>query len=125
MLTKIILIPTLLALLLSVPAQAQNLEVRAGVFCDSQHEVERYVALFNGDAVTTMNAVNAEVKDATPCVAGTIALIRGPEVAAARTWHATFHIVQVLVVGIATTGGAKKVAPAVTYLIERVEEREA
>ena|SRR5947207_1790433 len=115
----------LLSLLLPSPGQAQTLEVRSGIFCDSQREVERFITLFDGDAESAMNAVNAEVNDPTPCFATTIALIRGPEVAAALTWCNTFHVVQVVVVGVFTSAGFRKVEPVTAYSIERVEERGA
>ena len=63
----------LLSLLLCSPARAQKIEVGTGIFCDTQKQVERFVALFDGDARTAMNAVNAEENDPTACVMGTIA----------------------------------------------------
>ncbi len=63
----------LLSLLLCSPARAQKIEVGTGIFCDTQKQVERFVALFDGDARTAMNAVNAEENDPTACVIGTIA----------------------------------------------------
>ena len=62
-----------LSLLLCSPARAQKIEVGTGIFCDTQKQVERFVALFDGDARTAMNAVNAEENDPTACVMGTIA----------------------------------------------------
>ena len=63
----------LLSLLLCSPARAQKIEVGTGIFCDTQKQVERFVALFDGDARTAMNAVNAEENDPTACLMGTIA----------------------------------------------------
>src|SRR5207302_9210374 len=40
----------LLAVLLSVSARAQNVEVGAGIYCDTQKQVERFVAVFHGDS---------------------------------------------------------------------------
>src|SRR5262245_42982156 len=106
LLTRSVLTAALLSLFPTVAApaqsiQTQTLEIRVGVFCDTQPEVERFIALFDGDESTTARAVNAEAPgDATPCGLAAIAVIRGPEVAAVRTWHATFHVVQVTVVGV-------------------------
>jgi hypothetical protein len=119
------LAPALLALLISAPTQAQTFEVHAGVICDSQHDAERYVALFNGDVAATMKAVNDEAEDGAPCGVATVALIRGPEVGTIRTWSATFHIVEIFVVGIATDGAARKVEPTHAYSVDCVPEREA
>jgi hypothetical protein len=115
----------LLSLLTCFPAQAQKIEIGTGIFCDTQKQVERFVALFDGNAEAAINAVNVEEKRAGACVAGTIAFIRGSEIATARTWNMTFHIVQVTVVGILTKAGPQSAGPAATYSVERAEERTA
>ncbi len=115
----------LLSLLLCFPAPAQQIEVGTGIFCDTQKQVERFVALFDGDARAAMNAVNAEESVPTACVGGTIAFIRGPEIATARTKNGTFHIVRVLVVGILTEAGFRTAVPAAFFSFERVDERVA
>jgi hypothetical protein len=119
----------LLSLVLCAPAQAQivekNVEIGSGIFCDTQQQVERFVALFQGDAEAAINSVNAEAKDPTACAAATIAFVRRPEVAIARTWHATFHIVPIVVVGVVTKQGLQITAPAAAFSIERTEERDA
>ena len=115
----------LLSLLLCFPARAQKIEVGTVIFCDTQKQVERFVALFDGNEENAMKAVNVEENDPTACVRGTIAFIRGPEIATARTWNMTFHIVQVTVVGVLTEAGLQSVGPAATYSIESAEERTA
>ena len=112
-----------LSLLLCAPAWAHKIEVGSGVFCDTQQQIERFVTLFDGDAQTAMNAVNAEENDPTACIAGTIAYIRGPEVAKATTKTGTFQIVRVLVVGIVTEAGFRAAAPAAFFSLEKVDER--
>lgn len=123
------MIPTLgvawLSLLPCLPAQAQNIEVRSGIFCDTQKHVEQFVAHFDGNAEAAINAVNVQEKNAGACVGGTIAFIRGPEIATARTWNMTFRIFQVTVVGVLTEAGLRTTGPAATYSIESVEERTA
>ena len=74
-----------LSLLLSVPSLAHKIEVGTGIFCDTQQQVERFVALYEGDARAAMNAVNAEANDPTACIAGNVAFIRGPEFLTTRT----------------------------------------
>ena len=39
-----------LSLLLCVPSRAHKIEVGTGIFCDTQQQVERFVALYEGDA---------------------------------------------------------------------------
>ena len=115
----------LLSLFTCFPAQAQTIEVGSGIFCNTRQQVERFVALFDGNAEAAINAVNLEEKHAGACVGGTIAFIRGPEIATARTWNMTFHIVQVTVVGVLTDAGLQSAGPAATYSIESAEERTA
>jgi hypothetical protein len=113
----------LLSLLLCSPALAQKIEVGTGIFCDTQKQVERFVALFDGDARAAMNAVNAEENDSTACVMGTIAYVRGPAIATATTRNGTFHILRVLVVGMLTEAGFQAAIPAAFFSVEKVEER--
>jgi hypothetical protein len=114
-----------LSLLTSVPLRAENIEVETGVFCDTQQQMERYVALFNGDTQVALNAINTEVNDPTACVYGTIAYIRGPEIATARNGSGAYHIVRVIVVGFMTHFGFRASAPAASFSVERIDERVA
>lgn len=114
-----------LSLTLSTPSRAHNIEVGTGVFCDTQKQVERFVAVLSGDARAAMNIVNAEEKDPTACVLGTAAYIRGPEVATARSRSGTYHIVEVLLVGFLTEFGFQTSGPAASFSVEQVDERVA
>jgi hypothetical protein len=103
-------------------AQAQ-VEVGTGIVCDTQKQMERFVALFHGEAKAAVKAVNAEEGDPDACLVGTIAYVRGPDIGTARTQDATFQIVRVLVVGILTEAGFRATVPAAFFSVERVEER--
>jgi hypothetical protein len=112
-----------LSSIISTPSRAQTVEVETGVFCDTQQQIERYVALYNGDTQAALNAVNKEVNDPTACVYGTIAYIRGPEIATARNRKETYHIVRVIVVGFMTHSGFRAAAPAASFSAEKIDER--
>jgi hypothetical protein len=112
-----------LSSLISVPSWAQTVEVETGVFCDTQKQMERYVALYSGDTQAALKAVNSEVNDPTACVYGTIAYIRGPEIATARNKNETYHIVRVIVVGFMTHSGFRASAPAASFSVEKIDER--
>lgn len=112
-----------LSLLLSAPARAQTIEVDTGVFCDTQKQMERFVAVFDGDAQIAVNAVNAEENDPSACVFGTIAFIRGPEIATARSRSGTYHIVRVIIVGLMTQSGFRAAGPAASFSAEKIDER--
>jgi len=103
-------------------ARAQ-VEVGTGIVCDTQRQMERFVAFFHGEVEAAVKAVNAEEGDPNACVVGTIAYVRGPDIATARTQDATFQIVRVLVVGILTEAGFRATVPAAFFSLERVEER--
>ena len=115
----------LLSVLLCFSARAQKVEVGTGIVCDTQKQIERFVALFHEDAEAAVKAVDAEEDDPNACVVGTIAYVRGPEIATARTQSATFQIVRVLVVGIFTEVGFRATVPAAFFSVEKVEERAA
>jgi hypothetical protein len=120
---RMLLLPALI--LFAVPAQAQEVELGPGLVCDTQTQVERFVALFNGDALAAVNAVNAEMHDPTACGLANMAFVRGPQLATARNKDTTFDIVQILVVGVANeAGGVQSVTPAVFYSLFPVEEIE-
>jgi hypothetical protein len=116
---------TLLSVLLCFSARAQNVEVGTGIVCDTQKQMERFVALYHDDAEAAVKAVNTEENDPNACVVGTIAFVRGPDIATARTHNATFQIVRVLIVGIFTEAGFRATVPAAFFSVEKVEERAA
>ena len=95
------------------------------MFCDTQQQMERYFALYNGDTQAALNAVNTEVNDPTACVYGTIAYIRGPEIATARNKNEAYHIVRVIVVGFMTHSGFRASTPAASFSVEKIDERVA
>jgi hypothetical protein len=115
----------LLSLLFCTPAQATKLEVGSGVFCDTQQQMERFVALLDGDQGAAIKAVNAEEHNPTACGTATIAYVRGPQIATARTKAGTFNIVRVLVIGVLTETGFKAAVPVAFYSAEPVDERVA
>ena len=114
-----------LFLMASAPSRAQTVEVETGVFCETQQQMERFVAVYEDDAHTAMNTVNTEENDPTACVYGTIAYIRGPEIATTRNNSGTYHIVRVIVVGFITHFGFRASAPAASFSAEKIDERVA
>jgi hypothetical protein len=120
---RLLLFPTLI--LVGVQAQAHEVELGPGLVCDTQKQVERFVALYSGDAQAAVNAVNAEMNDPTACGLANMAFVRGPQLATARNKDTTFDIVQILVVGVANeAGGVQTVTPALFYSLFPVEEIE-
>jgi hypothetical protein len=73
--------------------------VGANVVCDTQSQVERFVALFSGDAQAAIDGVNAEEQNPTACALINVAYLRGPHIGMARNGDNAFEIVRILVVG--------------------------
>ncbi len=109
------------------PAGAQGLavELGRGLVCDTQRQVERFVALFAGDAEAAVAAVNREENDPTACVIATIAFVRGPAIGTVRNRKAAYRIVRILVVGVLTETGLQAAIPEAFYSIDEVEEQDA
>jgi hypothetical protein len=113
-----------LLLLLSLPAQGRDVEVQVGtsLICDTRAQVERFVALYDGDAQSTVDTVNAAEHNPTACAVTTIAYVRGPQLATARAKETTFQIAPILVLGVVTEAGVTSVTPAPFYSVFEVEE---
>jgi hypothetical protein len=111
--------PALCLVLLSLtafsPARAQEYEHGTALLCDTQSQVERYVALFKGEEQSAINAVNTEEKDPTACALETVAFMRGPELGTARNKEDAFQIVRILVVGVETPSGLRSVRPSAYF----------
>ncbi len=117
---------TLLALpllaFLGSPAQAQEVEVGTGLVCDTQEQVERFIALYDGDAQSTVNSVNAAEHNPTACGVTTMAYVRGRQLATARNKDTAFQIVPILVLGVVTETGVESVTPAPFFSVFEIEE---
>jgi hypothetical protein len=113
-----------LLLLAGAAAHAQDTEVGTGLVCDTQEQVERFVALYDGDTQSTVRMVNEAVHDPTACVVSAVAYVRGRPLATARSKNTTFQIVPILVLGVVTAGGLESIAPARFFSAVQVEEIE-
>jgi hypothetical protein len=112
----------LFSLIIFSPARAQEYERGTALLCDTQRQVERYVALFNGEEQSAINAVNTEEKNPTACALETVAFMRGPELGTARNKENAFHIVRILVVGVETPSGLRSVRPSAYFSAFKVVE---
>ena len=109
---KPVLSLALLSLTIFSPARAQEYEHGTALLCDTQRQVERYVALFNGKEQSAINAVNTEEQNPSACVIETVAFVRGPDLGTARNKESAFQIVRILVVGVETPSGLRSIRPA-------------
>ena len=103
-------------------AQAMDYEVGSSIVCDTQSQVERFVALFSGDTQAAIDAVNAEEQDPTACALIDAAYLRGAEIGMARNGDSAFEIVRILVVGVDTAAGIQAVRPNAYFSLFGVKE---
>lgn len=123
--TRMILPFALLASLLGASAQAADYadyEVGTSLVCDTQAQVERFVALFAGDARAAIRVVNAEEQNPSACMIMNVAYMRGAQIGMARHGDSAFAIVRILVVGVETGDGILAVRPAVYFSLFGVRE---
>jgi hypothetical protein len=120
--TRLVTLLALLAAPFCAPAQATEYEVGTSIVCDTQQQVERFVALFNGDARAAIRFVNAEEKNPTACAIMNIAYVRGAQVGTARHGERAFKIVRILVVGVEAENGIRPVRPAAYFSMFGVKE---
>jgi hypothetical protein len=119
-LRALLLVPSVL--LLATAAQAQDVELGPSLICNTENQVERFFALYEGDARAAINAVNTEVNDPTACGLANTAYVRGRQLATARNKDTTFGVVEILVLGIVDEeGSVESVTPAVFYSLFPVE----
>ena len=126
-LAPIVSLPLLL-LCLGTPVQAQEsqvdqeVQVDTSLVCDTQAQVERFIALYDGDVSTAVDAVNTEAHDPTACAVTTMAFVRGRRLATTRKKEGSFEIVEILVLGVVTPDGLSPVAPTTSFSLFPVDE---
>ena len=103
-------------------SQAQEYEYGTTLLCDSQKQVERYVALFKGEEQPTADAVNTEEKNPTACGLATVAFVRGSELGTARNKDSAFQMFHILVIGVDTPDGLRPVRPTPYFTAFEVVE---
>ena len=108
-------------------AHAQQIEVEVGesLVCDTQKQVERFVALFDGNVENAASAVNSEENDPNACGVVAVAFVRGPEIATTRTRTGTYRVIRILVLGVVTKSGIRATVPTAFYAVDQIDERQA
>jgi len=107
------------------PGPQQEVRVGTSVICDTQQQMERFVAVFDGNADAALATVNKEAGDPNACGVATMAYVVGGELGKARNKEGTFQIVKVVVVGLNTEAGFQAVAPSQFVSLLKVDEIEA
>jgi hypothetical protein len=112
----------LLAAPFSGSAHASDYEVGTSLVCDTQEQVEHFVAQFTGDAQAAIKYVNDEQKNPTACAIMNVAYMRGTQVGMARHGEHAFEIVRILVVGVETENSIRAVRPAAYFSLFGIKE---
>jgi hypothetical protein len=111
-----------LSLLMSLPAQAYEVETGPVMLCDTQKQAERVVQLFDGSQEAAIKAVNAEERNPSACAMAEVAYVQGDAVGVARTGEHAFRIMPVAVVAMKTPAGFQQVAPHVFFTLVKLKE---
>jgi hypothetical protein len=104
----------------------QSLEVGIGLICNSEAQVERYLALHVEDESpeAAIKTVNAEVQDPNACALAAIAFVRGEQGKSVPAPGGQMKITQVMILATQTPAGWQRVPPIVQYtaIFEKLEE---
>jgi hypothetical protein len=104
------------------PARAHEVETGTVPVCDTQKQVERFVAVFQGNPQAAISAVNAEEQNPTACAVVNVAYISGPEIGTVRSATEAFQIIPIIVVGVSTPAGLQTIAPATCFTLLKIKE---
>jgi len=108
---------------LAGPAFAADIAVGRGIICDTQEQMERYVAVFKGNAKDALTTVNTEAKKEDACAAAAIAFLAGETATTARNNDGeAYKVLRILVLGVVTDMGLQQVAPFPQFTIMKIEE---
>jgi hypothetical protein len=112
----------LLTSLLCAPVRGSDYEVGTSVVCDTQAQMEHFVAVFDGDPQAAIRDVNTKQQNPSACVIRKVAYIRGLRVGMARHGDQAFEIVRILIVGIQTVSGILPAPPSVHFSLFSLKE---
>jgi hypothetical protein len=111
------------AVLAATPAVAADIAIGRGIICDTQEQMERYIAVFKGDAKLALTTVNTEAKKEDACSMAAIAFLAGETAATARNNDGeAYRVLKILVLGVVTNLGVQQVAPFPQFTIMKVDE---
>jgi hypothetical protein len=111
------------SVLLSGAARGDEIEIGSRVVCNTQKQIEEFVAFNEADPQTAIRDVNVEEENPTACGAAKLAFFRGRNTVTIRTKDATFQIIDILVIGLVTEHGLRSVAPSVQFALFKIDER--
>lgn len=104
----------------------RSIEIGVGLICNSQAQVERFLALHLADRSpdTALQLVNDEAKDPNACALAAIAFVRGAEAKKVSAPGGLMKITPVTIIATQTAEGWERIAPIVQYtaIFEKFDE---
>lgn len=103
-----------------------DVEIGAGLICNSAEQVERYLALHIADSApeNAVKKVNDEVNDPNACALAAIAFVRGEQGKTLQAAGGFMKVTEVVIVALQTPAGWQRVQPILQYtaIFEKLEE---
>ena len=125
-LARVVLWALLFCFPVAANAQQPSLEMGVGLICNSEEQVQRYLALHKPDQppASALQLVNDEAQDPNTCSLSAIAFIRGNEGPSVLVTGGRMKITQIVVVAAQTPLGWQRVPDFVQYtaIFEKLEE---
>lgn len=97
-------------------------EIMTGPVCQTQEDIHRYIALYDGDVQTTIAAMNAEIDDPHACGMATVEYLQGPQTGTGWNHDTVFKIFRILVVAVDTEAGMRPTQPTPYFTVFGVRE---
>lgn len=113
----------LLLALSPIPSKAQEIELGAGVVCDTAEQTARFIQLFTTDAQGTADTVNTEFQSPTACMLGVFAFLRGEAGQKVRNQDGEWRITPVYIMAVQMPHGWQAIQPSLFYSAFRTDER--
>ncbi len=114
---------SLFAIPLANHAHAYDVETGSIMLCDTPKQIERYVALFDGNQDAAIKAVNTEASNPTACAMTDVAYVQGDEVGIARSTSDGYKVVQIAVVAVNAGPTYQLIKPSVFYTLVKLKEQ--
>lgn len=103
-----------------------SIEVGVGLICNSEQQVQRYLALYGKDqsAEAAIRLVNTEAANPNACLIGAVAFVRGKEGMAVPAPGGQMKITQITILAAQTPFGWQRVTGLVqfTAIFEKLDE---
>lgn len=120
------MVPVLAQAMDAETAPKLDVEIGAGLFCNSAAQVERYLALQNTDSEPeqAVKKVNDEAKDPQACALAAIAFVRGEQSKSVGAPGGQMNVTEIVVVALQTNEGWQPVQPILQYtaIFQKLDE---